>query len=241
MIVADIMTPNPMTVQQMTTLADAVRIMLAHHISGLPVLDQSGHLVGIVTEGDLLRRPELGTAGNTRPWLVAFLAPGKSATDYAHTHGRHVADVMTSSVLTVTPQTDLAEVAELMRRKHLKRLPVLDDGKLVGIVSRADLVGALALKLIETDSEKPTPGLIRDYILKTMASEPWAPKAGIKIDVIGDVVDLSGVVFSDAERHALKVIAENAPGVKEVHDHLVYVDPGSGMAFPASGSAYGGI
>jgi CBS domain-containing protein len=231
MIVADLMTRSPATVLPETSLADAARIMIARKVSGLPVVDKAGHLSGIITEGDLLRRPELGTEGSQPSWLKTFLMPSALAADYARTHGRHVSEVMTKNPICVTPQTDLTEVTEKMRAKRIKRLPVLEGGALVGVISRSDLLRALALKLIETHG-KPSDGTISEYILGELARERWAPQSGIRVNVTGNVVNLEGVIFSDNERQAVKVIAENAPGVKEVHDNLVYIDPGSGMAFP---------
>jgi CBS domain-containing protein len=234
MLVEDLMTVDPVIVNPDTTLADAARIMLDRHLSGLPVVDESGDLVGVITEGDLLRRPELGTQGKPASWLMAFVAPARMAEDYAHTHTRHVREAMTASVTTVTRGTELAVAAALMVRKHIKRLPVLSNGKLVGIISRSDLLGALALQLLKSDTRHPAPASIKQYIVDTMAHESWAPKSGIRIEVEGTTVTLEGVVFSDAERKAVHVIAENAPGVREVIDSLVYVDAGSGMAFPAA-------
>jgi CBS domain-containing protein len=213
------------------TLADAARIMLANHISGLPVLENDGRLVGMITAGDLLRRTELESEGKQPSWLKAFLMPSSVAADYVATHGRHVCEVMTPNPLHVSPSTDLAEVSRLMLHKHVKRLPVLEGGKLVGIISRSDVLRALARKLIETP-EVRTDEEIRTYIKTELARAPWAPKSSIKVEVKEKVVNLEGTIFSDEERQAVIVIAENAPGVKTVQDHLTYVDPGSGMAFP---------
>lgn len=232
MLVADLMTSNVVSVLPETTLADAARIMLARHVSGLPVVDRSEKLVGMVTEGDLLRRTELGTEGEEPSWLKAFLMPSSLAQDYVHSHGRHVSEVMSTHPLSVSPDAPIREATELMRRKHIKRLPVLHEGKLVGVISRADLLTALARKLIAT-TEKCSEQEIGDHILAEIKRQRWAPKSGIRVSVNGNVVDLEGVIFSDAERQAVRVIAENAPGVKEVHDNMVYIDPGSGMSIPA--------
>jgi len=231
MRVAELMSKNTIAVQPETSLADAARIMLANHVSGLPVLDAAGHLVGVITEGDMLRRAELGTDGQPSGWLKAFLMPSSVAADYVTTHARHVSGVMTHNPVFVTPLTELAEVAQLMLRKRIKRLPVMESGALVGVISRTDLLRVLARRLIEVSgavSDKD----IEAHILTELAHAKWAPKSGIKIIVAGGVVDVGGTVFSDAERRAVLVIAENAPGVRSVDDHLTFVDPGSGMAFP---------
>jgi CBS domain-containing protein len=231
MNVASLMSTSIVSVLPSTTLADAVRIMLANHISGLPVLESDGRLVGMITAGDLLRRTELETEGKQPSWLKAFLMPSSVAADYVATHGRHVCEVMTPHPIHVSPLTDLAEVSRLMLHKHVKRLPVLEGGKLVGIISRSDVLRALASKLIETP-EARTDEEIRTYIKTELARARWAPKSSIKVEVKENVVNLEGTIFSDEERQAVIVIAENAPGVKTVQDHLTYVDPGSGMAFP---------
>jgi CBS domain-containing protein len=231
MFAADLMHKDPISVRPETTLADAARIMLSHHLSGLPVVTQAGELTGIVTDGDMLRRAELGTASTHANWLKMLLLPSASADDYIKTHGRRVDEVMTQSPITVTPQTSLDEVASLMIKRHFKRLPVLENHKLVGMLSRTDLLGKLAAKLIEIERHHPADDEISNHIKTALAAESWAPRTGIHIKVKNAVVDLEGIVMSDADRRAVNVIAENAPGVLEVHDKLVYVDPGSGMAF----------
>ena len=232
MNVAELMNRNAVSVLPSTLVADAARIMLAHRISGLPVLDEQGHLVGIITEGDLIRRAEIGTDGTQAGWLKSLLMPSAVAADYVHTHARHVSGVMTHSPVFVTPETTLDEVANLMLRKRIKRLPVLAHGKLVGIISRTDLLRVLARKLINTPAEASDES-IANYIKSEINHAHWAPKSGIRIAVAGQTVQLSGTIFSDEERQAVVCIAENAPGVKQVQDNLVFVDPGSGLVFPA--------
>jgi CBS domain-containing protein len=231
MFVSDLMQKNPITVEPETTLADAARIMLANHLSGLPVVTAAGKLTGIVTEGDLLRRAELGTAGTYANWLKMFLIPSAGADDYIKTHGRLVAEVMTEGLITVTPKTKLADAAELMVKRHIKRIPVLENNHLAGMISRTDLLGNLARKLIDIAHHKPTDLEISDHINTTLDTEPWAPRTGIHVTVQQGIVTLAGIVMNDADRRAVNVIAENAPGVSQVNDNLIYVDPGSGMAF----------
>ena len=231
MNVAALMSTNIVSVLPSTTLADAVRIMLAHNVSGLPVLEADGKLVGMITAGDLLRRTELESEGKQPSWLKVFLMPSSVAADYVATHGRRVGEVMTQHPIHVGPATDLAEVSRLMLHRHVKRLPVLEAGRLVGIISRSDVLRALARKLIEVPEER-TDEEIRAYIKNEIAHAKWAPKSSIKVEVKEKIVNLEGTIFSDEERQAVIVIAENAPGVKIVEDHLTYVDPGSGMSFP---------
>lgn len=234
MNVADLMSRSTISVNPESTVADAARMMLANRVSGLPVVDKDGKLVGIVTEGDLMRRAEIGTDGKPAGWVKAFLMPSTVAADYVATHARHVSGVMTHNPVFVTPDTGLEEVAQLMLRKHIKRLPVLQDGVLQGVIGRSDLLRLLARKLIETPAEC-TDEEIGAYIKNELDHARWAPRSGVRINVKEKIVDLEGTVFSDEERQAVIVIAENAPGVRHVVDHLTYVDPGSGMAFPTGG------
>ncbi|MDD2794786.1 CBS domain-containing protein [Acidocella sp.] len=232
MKVAELMNKNVVSVRPSTAVADAARIMLANRLTGLPVLDDAGKLVGIVSEGDLLRRAEIGTDGKQAGWLKTLLLPSTVAADYVATHARHVSGVMTHNPVFVTSDAELSEAADLMLRKHIKRLPVLDNGKLVGMISRTDLLRILARKLIETP-ENTSDEAISNYIRAELEHARWAPKSGIRVKVDAKKVTLEGTIFSDEERQAVVVIAENAPGVKEVEDKLLFVDPASGMAFPA--------
>lgn len=233
MLVETLMTPSPVTVLPETTLVDAGRVMLEQHLSGLPVLNANNRLTGIITEGDLLRRPELGTEGAKSSWAMAFFMPSHNAEDYARTHTLRVREAMSCNPITVSPQTPLSEAAALMVRKRIKLLPVTKaDGTLVGMLARRDMLKALVPKLSSMDHTYFSPEAVKQHILETLARESWAPKSGVRVEVSGDCVTLEGAVFSDAERRAVHVVAENAPGVKQVEDRLVYVDPGTGMAFP---------
>jgi CBS domain-containing protein len=165
---------------------------------------------------------------------MAFIAPGRRANDYAHTHARHAREAMTTEVVSVTRDTSLAEAADLMLRKHIKRLPITDAGRVVGMISRPDLLRALAPQLSKAEVLHPAPAAIQRSIIKTMGQESRAPKSGVRVKVAGRTVTLEGTVFSEAKHRAVFVIAENAEGVSQVIDHLVYIDPNSGMAFPTA-------
>jgi CBS-domain-containing membrane protein len=201
--------------------------MLQNKISGLPVVDAKGQLVGMVTEGDFLRRGELGTQRQRSRWLEFLLGPGRLADEYVQSSGRQVSQVMTPDPKTITPQTPLEEVVRLMEHHRIKRLPVVHDSKVVGIVSRANLLRALASVAREVKPEASDDATIREQIIAECAKQPWAPR--INVVVCDGVVSLSGVITDDRARQAFIVAAENVPGVKAVQDRLAWIEPTSGM------------
>jgi CBS domain-containing protein len=238
MKVSDIMTHPVITVTPETTVGAAAELMLGHHVSGLPVVNAAGEVVGIVTEGDLLRRAETGTERRRARWLEFLIAPGRLASEYAHANGRQVGEVMTDTVVTVGPHDAVADLIDLLERRRIKRVPVIDRGMLVGIVSRANLVRALIRNLPRDAGLDGVPDReIRDRILAEIAKQPWGPRASVEVRVENGVVELHGTVIDDRERPALRVLAENVPGVKEVRDHLTWVEPLSGFVVPPEGSA----
>jgi CBS domain-containing protein len=227
MKVHDVMTWGTITVEPDASVTRAVRLMLQNKISGLPVVDTNGQLVGMVTEGDFLRRGELGTRRQRPRWLEFLLGPGKLATEYVQSSGQKVSQVMTPEPKTITPETPLEEVVGLMERHRIKRLPVVQDGKLVGIVSRANLLHALASVAREVKPVAGDDAAIRDRIMAECAKQPWA--SHVNVVVRDGVVELWGVITDDRARDAFKVLAENVPGVKAVRDHLAWIEPTSGL------------
>ncbi len=223
-----IMTKPVITVSPDATIVEAANLMLQRHISGLPVVDSSGELVGIVSEGDFIRRSEIGTQRKRGRWLRFILGPGKSASDFVQEHGRKVSEVMTKTPLTITEDTALPEIVELMERNHVKRLPVVQDGKIVGIVSRANLLQAVASLAKEVPDPTANDDHIRDRVIATMEKNDWCP-FGLSVIVKDGIVHLSGVITEERAREAARVAAENVEGVKKVHDHLCWVDTMSGM------------
>lgn len=227
MIATDIMTRPVLAVDPETPLVQAIRLMTEHKVSGLPVVGQDGRIQGILTEGDLLRRVETGTAGEPPGWLASFLMPGREASRYVRTRGRRVGEVMTADVITVTEDTSLPDMVALMQRHHVKRLPVVRDGKLLGVVSRADLVRrvgeALAAEISPGSDEA-----IRKAILDEMARERWTAPRAVSVEVKDGVAALDGCLFDLRERDALGVLAENAPGVKRVENRIVCIEPMTG-------------
>jgi CBS domain-containing protein len=227
---ADVMSRNVFSIPPEAPLMQAVRIMLQHHISGLPVIDHERHLVGIVTEGDMLRRVEIGTQRNRARWLEFLIGPGRLASEYAHACGRNVHEVMTTEVRTVAESTPLADIVKLMERHRIKRVPVVDhEGKVTGIVTRANLLRALASVAREIHPVSADDQTIRDQLVAELNRQPWAPVALVDVAVRNGVVQLWGAVTDERQRTALKVAAENIAGVKKVEDHLAWVDPTSAM------------
>ena len=223
-----IMTKNVITVTPHTTIETAAKIMLRTHISGLPVLDDAGNLVGIVSQSDFLRRSEIGT-GNKRPkWLQFFVGPGKAATDFVHERGRKVEDVMTEEPVTVDEETPLEDLVRLMEKKDIKRLPVMSGNVLKGIVTRSNLLQAVASMAHEIPDPTADDDHIRDRILRTVNATDWRP-IGFEVTVRKGVVHLHGIITTDKARQATVVAAENTAGVKQVHDHLCFVDTYSGF------------
>ena len=233
MIASDVMTRNFLSISPDTSVAEAIRLMLDNRISGLPVLDAAGHVVGILTEGDLLRRGETGTERHRPRWLEILMGPGRLAGEYVRTHGRRVEEIMTRDLVTVTPETSLDEVVGLMERRRIKRVPVLDGDVPVGIVSRADLLRVLARTFEEEPPATGGDDEIRERILAELAKVSWVPRDGLAITVANGIVDLNGFILEEKEREALRVVAENVPGVRAVEDHLIWVEPMSGTIIDA--------
>jgi len=227
----DVMTQYVTSVGPEDSVSKAVRIMLQNEISGLPVLNADGRLVGMITEGDLLRRAETATQRHRSRWIEFFIGPGRMAEDYVHSHGRKVSDLMTADPVSVTEDTPLEEVVTLMEKRRIKRVPVVRGDKVVGIVSRANLLHALARLSAEVKPAQVDDRIIRERLLNDLRREPWAPLGAIDVIVRDGAVDLWGSITDERERQALVVAAENVPGVKAVRDHLVWVDPMSGMTF----------
>jgi predicted transcriptional regulator len=206
--------------------------MLQNDISGLPVLDADGTLRGMITEGDLLRRAETATQRRRPRWLEFFVGPGRLAEEYVQAHGRKVSEIMTVDPVAVTEGTPLEEVVTLMEKRRIKRVPVVRDGKVVGIVSRANLLHALARVAGEAKPASADDQTIRARLMAELGKERWAPLAALEIIVRDGVVDLWGTITDERNRQALIVAAENIDGVKTVRDHLVWIDPMSGWSFP---------
>jgi CBS domain-containing protein len=230
----DVMTSPVVSVEPDTPVLQAVRIMLQRHISGLPVVDKDGRLVGIVTEGDLLRRAETGTQRRRPRWLEYLVGPGRLADEYTRSHGRKIEEIMTAEPLTVTEDASLDEVVKLMEKHRIKRLPVMRGNRLAGIVSRANLLHALAGIAREVKPALVGDQAIRDRVVAELTGQSWAPISLINVIVRDGVVELWGTITDERERQAMIVAAENVPGVRAVKDHLAWVDALSGMVLYAT-------
>src|ERR1700690_3961815 len=223
-----IITRPVITVTPETTIVEAANTMLQKHVSGLPVVDATGKLVGVVSEGDFIRRSEIGTQRKRGRWLRFILGPGKSASDFVHEHGRKIAEVMTKSPLTITEDTALEEIVELMEKNNVKRLPVIRADRVVGIVSRANLLQAVASLAREIPDPTADDDHIRNRVIDAMEKNDWCP-FGLSVIVKDGIVHLSGVITEERARKAAVVAAENVTGAVKVHDHLCWVDTMSGM------------
>ncbi len=226
---SDIMTPDVISADPDATVLQAARYMLQHHISGLPVIDKRGTLVGILSEGDFLRRRETHTDRRPSRWLEFLMGPGKLAAEYTHTHGSKVSEVMTTKVHAVIEDTPLEKIVEMMEAHRIKRVPVLRGNKVVGIVTRANLMHAMVSLARGGPKAATSDVAIRQQILTELKNEKWALASMINVVVRDGVVELWGMIVDDRQREGLIVAAENIPGVKQVKDHLTWVEPTSGV------------
>jgi CBS domain-containing protein len=230
----DVMTHPVVTVEAEAPITAAVRLMLQNRISALPVVNAEGNLVGIVSEADFLRRTEIGTEMRRPHWLEFLLGPGRLAAEYVRAHARTVGEVMTSDVVTVTEDTPVDEIVRLIERRRVKRVPVVRDGRIVGIVSRADVFRVLAALVDVTPPATVDDIALSARVLAELEKQNWAPR-GVNVRVNDGVVELSGTILDERERKALRVAAENVPGVKAVRDHLCWIEPMSGWVIEAPG------
>ncbi len=216
----DVMVSPVITVKPTTSVKDVARLFLDQHISAVPVVDDTSKIVGIVSEGDLLHRSEAGTERRRSWWLQALTGDETLTREFTKAHGRTAADVMTHCVVTAAPETPLHEIATLLEKNRIKRVPIVDNGKLVGLVSRANLIQAVASG--RKEPELPlSDAAIRDKLLEEMRSQQWNHTSLLNITVTNGVVDLWGLTSSGSEREALRVAAEKIPGVRAVNDNLV--------------------
>ena len=216
---ADVMTPDVICAAPDTPLSELTRLMLEHHVGALPIV-AGGRIVGIVSESDLLHRVEAGGGPRPARWLELMTSTDRLANDYTRSHGRRAAEIMTHDVVSVTDTTPIAEIAHLLETRGIKRVPVTRDGRLVGIVSRRNLLQAMATALaaVPVAADDRT---IRDAFYAELRRQPWAVSAGAVSAVVTEgVVHLWGIAPDAAVQQAIVVVAENIPGVRDVEDHM---------------------
>lgn len=221
----DVMTTGVITVTPTTSISEIAATLLEKRISAVPVVDEAGRLVGIVSEGDLLRRHETATERRRPRWLSLLLDRGIQAAEFTKTHGDHAQDVMSRDVVSVSPDTDLSDIAQLLEERRIKRVPVVDGGRLVGIVSRANLLQGLVVvgrrpEAVRDATAATNDKDLRERLDEALRLEPWIDTSRLNVVVSDGIVHLWGMVKSDDQRRALYVAAENVPGVRGVEDHL---------------------
>ena len=218
---ADVMGINVITAKPDWSVQQVAMVMLEKGIGGLPVVDKDNRVVGMVSEGDLMRRAECGTGHRHSWWLRMLMGRDGLAQEYVREHGRKVADVMTPTVITASPSTSLGEIAELLERNRIKRIPIVVNGKLVGIVSRANVVQAVASCLRSDSATNQADASLRETILERFNNEPWAQTCLVNVTVNQGTADLWGLAESEAQKKAFRVAAEVTPGVRAVNDNLM--------------------
>jgi CBS domain-containing protein len=218
---SDVMVCNVITVSPDATVQQVADLLLQNRISAVPVVSAGGEILGIVSEGDLINRPETETSHRKSWWLDALASNETLAGEYVRSHSRKVADVMTTEVIWAAPDTPVSEVAALLEKNRIKRVPIIDNGRLVGIVSRANLLQGLASLGRKAPQARPDDAAIRDKVMAKLNHERWAKPALISVTVLDGTVDLWGIVESPAEKKAVHVLAEVTPGVRAVNDNLI--------------------
>jgi CBS domain-containing protein len=218
---ADVMTNEVITVGEDASVQEAAKLLAQHGISAVPVVDRDKRVVGMVSEGDLLHRAETGTERRRAWWLEMVASTNQLAGEYVKSHSGSVKDVMKRDVISVTEETTVADIAILLETNRIKRVPVLRDDRLVGIVSRANLVRALAMTIKERPSgAEADDRAIRDRLLAELKAQKWAEVSPANIMVKDGVVHLWSSYYSDQEKRALIVASESIPGVRRVEDHM---------------------
>ena len=218
---SDIMVSTVITVGPDASVQDVADLLVRNRISAVPVVGDNGELLGIVSEGDLINRPETETAHRKAWWLDALASNETLAADYVKSHSRKVADVMTRNVITASPETSVAELAALLEKNSIKRVPIIKDKRIVGIVSRANLLQGLASLKDKAPQARADDSAIRDSVMQKLANERWARPALLSVTVQDGTVDLWGIVESATEKKAVHVLVEVTPGVRAVNDNLI--------------------
>jgi len=219
---ADVMIHDVIAVSPDDDVSVAIKLLSEHDISALPVVDEDGKIVGMLSEADLLHRAEIGTEKRHPWWLEAVMPASRLAEEFAKSHGRRVEEVMTTDVVSATADASLGEIATLLERHRIKRLPIVDDGDLVGMVSRSNLIQALASSQPQTAGTEPASDRkIRHDLLDRLDDQKWTDFGERNVIVSDGVVHLWGLVGTEAEHKALLALAEEVPGVVGVSDEMI--------------------
>ncbi len=223
----DVMTPGVVTVSPDAKVPEIAGLLLERRISALAVVEPDGKVAGVVSESDLMRRPELGTDRPRLRWLQILLSPEDRERDYVKTHGLRAKDIMTRPAISVAPDAPLTEVVHLMGRRGIKRVLVLEGGRLVGIVTRTDLLRALhARNALGAPSVPPDDRELREAILRTLSESDWADRAIVNVQVAAGQVELWGAIESEEQRQAIRVAVEGIPGVRGITEHYAQTRAG---------------
>jgi CBS domain-containing protein len=217
----DVMVSDVVTVGPDDPVSKAVQLLVDHDISALPVVDANQRVIGILSESDLLHREKIGTEKHRAWWLEAVTPPSVLALDYAKSHGRRVAELMSENIISANEDTPISEIATLLEKHRIKRVPILKDGRLIGIVSRSNLVQALASVYPRPEQDHLTDRGIRSAILARLAEQSWTDFGERNVVVSDGVVHLWGLVGSPEEHKALLALAESVKGVVEVSDEMI--------------------
>ena len=220
----DIMTTQVLTVTPDTPVREVAAFLLQHHISGVPVVDSAGRVLGMIGEIDLIHRIAARGERHRSWWQTLIAGPSVDAAEFVKIHGLRAADVMTSDVATTTEDTPVEEIAHTLEARQIRRVPVIRDGKLVGIVSRADLLRVIVAATSEKDGVASVDDrALRDRILAELTQHDWSRAIQLNVSVTSGVAHLNGFTYSEAERQALRVVAEEIPGVRAVENHLTVI------------------
>ena len=218
---ADVMVRDVKTVHPDTDVADAIKLLTKHDISALPVVDADNHLVGVISEADLIHRMEIDTEKHHPWWVEAVIGASTLAEEFAKSHGKKVHELMATDVVSASEETTLSEIAALMERKRIKRVPIVKQGELVGMVSRSNLVQALASAMASAGTPQARDREIRREVLDRLGAQQWTGFGDRNITVADGVVHIWGLVGSESEHKALLALAENVPGVARVSDEMI--------------------
>lgn len=226
--------PNVVTIRADDSIYTAIRLMLKKGISGLPVVEggplETRRLIGVVTEGDLLRRRETNTMPRWPRWLEFLAGPGKLAEEYVRGNSRKIGDIMTAPAISVTEDTPVEDIVELMEQRHIKRVPVVRGETLIGIITRTNMLRALVREAGKMMVATASDAEIKERLLSELKKQSWGSPARFDVNVKEGIVELTGTIMDERQRSAIVVAAENVPGVRAIDDHMVLVELATGMA-----------